>query len=61
MRLSVDLRIDANKPIKNDMETQAVSGAPASIAITLSSNQPDDKNHSQIQLNDDKKRAGKLQ
>lgn len=42
------------------MEAQAVSDAPASTAITLSSNQPDDKNHSQSKDDDDKKRTGEF-
>ncbi|XP_031630611.1 sodium channel protein para-like [Contarinia nasturtii] len=44
---------DANKPIKNDMESLPVD-AP-STTITLSSNEPDDKNHSQTK--DSKKQS----
>lgn len=61
--LSTDLKIDANEPIKSDMETQqanAEAPPPASTAITLSSDQPDDKNRSHSKV-DGKKRAGKLQ
>lgn len=47
--------IDANKPIKNDMESLPVD-AP-STTITLSSNEPDDKNHSQTK--DNEKQSGK--
>lgn len=61
--------IDANKPIKTDVESQSVD-VPSSTTIALSSNEPDDKNHSQTesqsqsksqsQSNDDKKSTGKL-
>lgn len=53
------LKIDANKPIKNDVESQSVD-VPSSTTIALSSDEPDDKNHSQSQNqgNDDKNSTG---
>lgn len=53
------LKIDANKPIKNDVESQSVD-VPSSTTIALSSDEPDDKNHSQSQnqSNDDKNSTG---
>lgn len=66
-RLVDPVEIDANKPIKTDVESQSVD-VPSSTTIALSSNEPDDKNHSQTESqsqsqshsNDDKKSTGKL-
>lgn len=49
-----DRRIDANKPIKNDMESLPVDAPPPSTTITLLSNKPDDKNRSSSQTKDNK-------